>query len=233
MIHTCASNNNPSSKELANCPGFNFNTRVWIYNHFSWLFRPPMKYVPEEVALFRFCWSKLLCYKVLCCWRCIVCKGRARSKYFKLTAIEHCPVSHQLPGGTINWSWTEREPSIIYLSNCSIYSSRKAINVFSTVHYSFSMLHGNNTWLIMEKNHMESLNLVTPAKLFCFKPGTGLEIICWSIQTDTYTTTLIFGFIIVCTVHIIVTISMLLIYSRGIKTTDGLKTVWINTITYL
>lgn len=167
----------------------------------------------------------------------VYCMQRqTRSEYFKLTATERCPASHQLPGGTINWSWTEREPSIIYLSNYSIYSSCKVINAFSTVHYSFSTLHGNSAWLIMEKNHIELLNLVTLTKLFRFKPGTGLEIICWSIQTDTYTTThllLIFEFIIDCTVHIIVTISMLLIYSRGIKTTDGLKTVWINTIMYL
>lgn len=44
------------------------------------------------------------------------------------------------------------------------------------MHYSASTLHGNNNWPIMEKNHVELLNVVTPTKLFCCKPGMGLEL---------------------------------------------------------
>lgn len=131
MIHTCASNNNPSSKELANCPGFNFNTRVWIYNYFFWSFRPPIKYIPKEVVLFRFLLENPTLLQSTVLLEVIYC--RHRPEYFKHTITISCRVSHKLPGGTVNWSWTERELSIIYLSNWRIYSSCKAISVFCTV----------------------------------------------------------------------------------------------------
>lgn len=231
MIHTRESNNNPSSKELANCPGFNFNTRVWIYNHFSWLFLPPMKYVAKEVALFRLNYFVTKCSAVG--GNILYAKANAFWIIFKLTAA----VSRQRPGGAVNWSWTGTEPSIIYLSNSGIYSSRQAINVFSVCAAVSPTLRCNKTWLFMEekKSHKNLLSLVTRTKLFASGRGWELEITCWRVSRIKKMTFMlqqhllqILGSIIVCTVHIIV--NKLLWWME-----DALKAeriVWIHTIMY-
>lgn len=57
--------------------------------------------------------------------------SKTHLEYLKVMVTETCWVSLKFPEGGINWSWTYRKPSVIYLSNCSIYSSHQAINVFS------------------------------------------------------------------------------------------------------
>lgn len=209
MIHSSESNNNPSSKELANCHGFNFNTRVWIYNHFSRLFQPPMKHLGACRGAFYLGFVGVTLFQSAVLLKEMYYMQRlTRCEYFKLTVTEKGWISNQQEAPLIDHGQTGGHLSFTCTTVAFIQYTKQLM--FLCVHNSFCTLHANKTCLITEKNYIELLHLVTHTKLFCFKQRMGLYITCWGykgMQNNTCTSThllLIFSSIVMRSVHIIV-----------------------------